>query len=71
MFESFNLMEFPATGTYATGFPVRAEGAFLYVICWVNNEQEVPFYVGETARLKVSGRYRGPDGAGTLVSWTD
>jgi len=51
MFESFSLMEFPAAGTYATGFPVRGEGGFLYVICWVSNEQEVPFYVGETGRL--------------------
>jgi hypothetical protein len=27
------------------------KGGILYVICWVNNEQEVPFYVGETGRL--------------------
>jgi hypothetical protein len=51
MFESFNFIrEFPARGTYATGFPARGEG-FIYVICWVNNVQEVPFYVGETGRL--------------------
>jgi hypothetical protein len=52
MLESFDLIkEFTAVGPYATGFPVRAEGGFIYAICWVNNGQHVPFYAiqGEVA----------------------
>ena len=52
MLESFSLVrEFPAKGSRATGFPARAEGGFVYVVCWVIDGQEVPFYVGETSRL--------------------
>jgi hypothetical protein len=52
MLQSFQFVEdFPAPGTYATSFPVRAEGGFVYVLCWVDNDREIPFYVGETGRL--------------------
>lgn len=58
MLESFNfLMEFPAppyphrVATWATNFPKRAAGHYVYVICWVDNGQQVPFYVGESDML--------------------
>jgi len=58
MLESFNcLTEFPAppycakVATWAINFPKRADGHYIYVICWLDNGQQVPFYVGESEML--------------------
>jgi hypothetical protein len=73
MFERFNLMkEFPAVGSYATGFPVRAEGGFIYAICWVNNvlrgaDGQVKRADGRLLREAIWGFYRLQSGRGDLL----
>jgi hypothetical protein len=42
-FEDFSVVEFP---------PVNPENPrFVYVLCWVGESEDVPFYVGQTTRL--------------------
>jgi hypothetical protein len=35
-----------------TGFTPKSAPGFVYVLCWVAQEQEIPFYVGETHSAK-------------------
>ncbi len=48
-FDTFNGIEFPEDVNSPLPAPV---GDFVYVICFVCSGAEVPFYVGETHRLK-------------------
>ena len=52
MLENFRFMkDFPAAGAWATGFPAKEAGGFVYILCWLEEGREVPFYVGEAHRL--------------------
>ena len=42
-FEGFSTVEFPPINPDVPGF--------VYVWCWINGSEEVPFYVGQTGRL--------------------
>src|SRR5262249_21463234 len=46
MLEEFALSPFPPQ----TALPGRPDG-FIYVLCWVKDGREIPFYVGQTTRL--------------------
>ncbi len=50
MFEDFAVVDFPPV----KGSIPEGRKGFVYVMCWIGGEIEVPFYVGETDRL--SGR---------------
>jgi hypothetical protein len=42
-FEGFSVVDFP---------PINREiPGFVYVLCWVGESEEVPFYVGQTTRI--------------------
>jgi hypothetical protein len=52
MLERFaNVKDFPVPGRPGTDFPTRAAGGFVYLLCWVGEQHEVPFYVVETSRF--------------------
>jgi hypothetical protein len=42
-FEGFSTVEFPPINREVPGF--------VYVWCWINGSEEVPFYVGQTKRV--------------------
>ena len=42
-FEGFTVVDFP---------PIKPNTAkFVYVLCWVGESEDVPFYVGQTTRI--------------------
>jgi hypothetical protein len=42
-FEGFSVVDFPPVNREVPGF--------VYVLCWVGESEEVPFYVGQTSRI--------------------
>jgi len=50
MLDGFEVVDFPTLDTLSS-IPGSA-GGFLYVLCWVRNGAQTPFYVGQTRRLR-------------------
>jgi hypothetical protein len=50
MLDGFEVADFPTLDTLSS-IPESSEG-FLYVLCWVRDGAQIPFYVGQTRRLR-------------------
>ena len=50
MLDAFEVVDFPTLDTLSS-IP-ESSGGFLYVLCWVRNGAQTPFYVGRTRRLR-------------------